>query len=107
MLVGVVIVISIPMGLGAARLGLSPAILGAIQGGLIGVVMPTAASYFFRRPYRQFIRQYLQGRGVPICLECGYDLRGQTEPRCSECGEAFDERLLRPLAPNLEEAPLD
>ncbi len=24
------------------------------------------------------------------CLTCGYALRGQTEPRCPECGRAFD-----------------
>ncbi len=25
-----------------------------------------------------------------ICIECGYDLRGQVVPRCPECGTAFD-----------------
>ncbi len=24
------------------------------------------------------------------CVRCGYDLRGQVEPRCPECGTAFD-----------------
>jgi hypothetical protein len=29
------------------------------------------------------------------CMQCGYDLRGLVEPRCPECGQAFDRgRLL-------------
>lgn len=40
------------------------------------------------------LREQLVQRGVPICLECGYDLRGQTEARCPECGTAFDPTLL-------------
>jgi len=28
------------------------------------------------------------------CRVCGYDLRCQTEPRCPECGTAFDAALL-------------
>ncbi len=24
------------------------------------------------------------------CVQCGYSLRGLTEPRCPECGMAFD-----------------
>ena len=30
------------------------------------------------------------GRSVRLCGNCGYDLRGSTTPRCSECGAAFD-----------------
>jgi len=30
------------------------------------------------------------------CQGCGYLLTGLTEPRCPECGRAFDARLLRP-----------
>lgn len=28
------------------------------------------------------------------CVHCGYDLRGQAEPRCPECGKSFDEKLM-------------
>ena len=28
--------------------------------------------------------------GPGDCLNCGYDLRGQVEPRCPECGSEFD-----------------
>ncbi len=31
-------------------------------------------------------RRHLQER---VCDKCGYDLRGQLEPRCPECGEPF------------------
>jgi hypothetical protein len=33
--------------------------------------------------------------GRPKCRKCGYDLRGQREPRCPECGTEFDEAILK------------
>jgi hypothetical protein len=33
--------------------------------------------------------------GRSICRECGYDLRGLTEPRCPECGTRFDADILK------------
>lgn len=45
--------------------------------------------FWFRRPMRKFIRLEMLDRGYAICVECGYDLRGQTEPRCPECGAHF------------------
>jgi len=33
--------------------------------------------------------------GRPRCRKCGYDLRGQRELRCPECGTEFDEAILR------------
>ncbi len=33
-------------------------------------------------------RRILQAEGR--CIRCRYDLRGQTEPRCPECGTPFD-----------------
>jgi len=44
----------------------------------------------YRRWMRVFLRDYLNDRGIPICENCGYDLRGQVNPRCPECGTAFD-----------------
>ncbi|GMU82898.1 MAG: hypothetical protein AMXMBFR47_27690 [Planctomycetota bacterium] len=38
--------------------------------------------------FRRRLREQLVASGVPLCLECGYDLRGQLEPRCPECGRA-------------------
>jgi len=46
-----------------------------------------------RRLAQRHLRRYLLRKGVPICLRCGYDLRGQTEARCPECGGPFDPDL--------------
>lgn len=46
------------------------------------------------RRMERSLREQLNRLGHPICIPCGYDLRGQTEPRCPECGAAFDARLL-------------
>jgi len=35
---------------------------------------------------RRSLREQLSARGVPICVECGYDLRGSETGRCPECG---------------------
>jgi len=40
----------------------------------------------FRKSMRVYLRQYLNDHGIPICQNCGYDLRGQGTPRCPECG---------------------
>ncbi len=40
---------------------------------------------FFRGPWRRSGR-----RADGICLQCGYDLTGLTEPRCPECGTPFE-----------------
>jgi hypothetical protein len=35
---------------------------------------------------------------APRCMHCGYNLTGLADPRCPECGEPFDEELVRRLA---------
>jgi hypothetical protein len=49
-----------------------------------------------RHRVRLDLRERLVALGVPVCLHCGYDLRGQTDPRCPECGRPFDAALLQP-----------
>lgn len=46
---------------------------------------------------RDYIERCLRagGAGRSVCRECGYDLRGQTEPRCPECGTPFDADTLK------------
>ena len=44
----------------------------------------------YRRWMRVYLREYLNDHGIPICRNCGYDLRGQVNPRCPECGMEFD-----------------
>jgi len=43
-----------------------------------------------RKWMRVYLRQYLNEHGIPICRNCGYDLRGHASRTCSECGTAFD-----------------
>ncbi len=64
--------------------------------------------HIFRNRVRRRLRELLISNGVPICLKCGYDLRGQAEARCPECGTAFDEELLtgRQDAPNAVVGPV-
>jgi hypothetical protein len=47
-----------------------------------------------RRRIKRLLREQLIGLGIPVCLHCGYNVRGQTEPRCPECGREFDPGLL-------------
>ncbi len=43
----------------------------------------------FRHRIRRHLRERLVQLGVPICIPCGYDLRGSTN-RCPECGTTFE-----------------
>jgi len=40
----------------------------------------------WERSVQRFLRDRLRAAGVPVCLGCGYDLRGTEAPRCPECG---------------------
>ena len=62
---------------------------------LTGLLVSVGLVWLGRRDIQRFLRKQLLERGVPICLRCGYDLRGQTEPRCPECGTPFEEALLQ------------
>ncbi|MGQ9648617.1 MAG: hypothetical protein ACUVXJ_00735 [Phycisphaerae bacterium] len=69
-------------------------------GGVIAGVYPLAVAigsqYLVRKLLIRYLREQLVAKGVPICIYCGYDLRGQVDPRCPECGKAFDPNLIRP-----------
>jgi hypothetical protein len=56
-----------------------------------GVATGLLAFGFVRRSVRRALRRQLTEAGMPMCVDCGYDLRGQTEPRCPECGTPFDQ----------------
>ena len=51
-------------------------------------VLMVGQFWFWRHHIRKHVRQRLLEAGVPVCQTCGYDLRGQVDPRCPECGAA-------------------
>lgn len=53
---------------------------------MLGAGFGLAFQYLYRKPIQLALRKLLNDRGTPICMECGYDLRGLPEPRCPECG---------------------
>ena len=55
--------------------------------------------WVYRRRIERVLRERLLELGIPVCLHCGYDLRGQTVPRCPECGRGFDPALLSKVEP--------
>ena len=57
--------------------------------------MPTGLFCFlFCFSYAPFHRRRKRKK-LGLCLKCGYNLKGLTEPRCPECNTSFDERLLK------------
>lgn len=48
---------------------------------------------------RRALRRRLVSMGIPVCVGCGYDCHGLAQARCPECGQSFDEALLRPTPP--------
>lgn len=60
--------------------------LQMIASGLAGASFGVLLLWSVRRGMRMELRRELNGGGSSVCLRCGYDLRGQIEPRCSECG---------------------
>ncbi len=74
-----------------------PDLVFSLAGGAFSglVLVFILRSLYYKRVQRS-LREQLVAQGTPICLECGYDLRGQIEARCPECGTPFDEMLLRP-----------
>ncbi len=57
--------------------------VGASLGGLATLVIMGSM-------IRRNLRTQLVKHNVKICVECGYDLRSLTEPRCPECGTPFE-----------------
>jgi hypothetical protein len=50
-------------------------------------------------------RIFLLDRRAFTCKECGYDLHGLTEPRCPECGHAFDPAERQRILERIESPP--
>ncbi len=45
-----------------------------------------------RRSLRRSLRQQLVEQGIPICVECGYDMRGTLSGTCPEYGTVFEKK---------------
>jgi len=60
-----------------------------VGGALAAFVGGGLCCLLWRGPLRRAVREEMQARGYAICVECGYDLAGLSEPRCPECGKAF------------------
>ena len=43
-----------------------------------------------RKERQRFLRQRLNDRGIPICMTCGYDLTGNVNGVCPECGTEIE-----------------
>lgn len=69
---------------------------------MLGAGFGFAFQYLYRKPVQLALRKLLNDRGIPICMECGYDLRGLPEPRCPECGTACGSRLPGTTGDNVE-----
>ena len=62
-----------------------------LSSGIGGMLVMYAVPVLILRPrVRRLTREYLNAHGLPICLHCGYNLRGLSQPRCPECGRAFE-----------------
>jgi len=66
------------------------------------VSLPFVAVCANYRSVQRSLRLLLLKRGMPICLHCGYDLRGATGSRCSECGSEFEP--IEPTSDKVDEA---
>ena len=53
-----------------------------------GLPVATVVSFVVWREMRAIDRR--RKRQERVCANCGYDLRGQIELRCPECGEPFE-----------------
>lgn len=72
----------------------------AVRLGLVILVTLIMIRRFHRQGFPAMLRQKLIEQGVPMCLKCGYNLRGQPadSTRCPECGTAINEASRRILA---------
>jgi len=86
---GVGLGLSISAGLlWAFRMCMGLSFVWAVVVPLVGLQLgvPTLDLLLFRKRRARAIREQLLAHGIPVCLACGYDLRGRDSSRCPECG---------------------
>jgi uncharacterized paraquat-inducible protein A len=89
-----IIVLAFHFAMPALRPYVAPLIATVVLSFLLGAGGGVGYQYLWRAPIQAAVREQLVAQGIPVCVKCGYDLRGQTEPRCPECGAAFEGALL-------------
>ena len=79
-----------------------------IGGGSCIISLGILVHFFARRSLVPHLRRELNASGIPVCMTCGYDLRGSKE-RCPECGQKFHalEQPPTPMAIKLDPKLLD
>ncbi len=60
--------------------------VSGIAGGISGGLSAAAALWISKRKIQHSLRKQLNDTGVPICMKCGYQLKGNTSGVCPECG---------------------
>jgi len=70
----------------ARKLGFYGPVVQFILPGIAAVVAVLVITWLVRRRITHNLRHELNKRGLPTCLQCGYDLTGNVSGRCSECG---------------------
>jgi len=53
-------------------------------------MMSIVALVPFAITFGTLLKRIMRSRLPGACVQCGYNLRGLTEPRCPECGTPFE-----------------
>ena len=62
---------------------------------IFGSVVVFTFRMLYGKRMARAMRQKINELGVPVCIECGYQMQGTSEPRCPECGEPFSSVEIR------------
>lgn len=70
-----------------------------VAGGIAGGMSAMLVMRLRRHKIERSLREQLVERGRAVCIPCGYDLQGQTQPRCPECGADCEPALISSISP--------